>query len=150
MNKPQNTKYPVFKELSAEDSALLDQQRAVVASAARKRYGIAELSHKEDDLPTLQRLINDHVFEKTQTYELQCLGVAFGDVLSSRYPLKWAMVTDEYGTDPTLRYKMTTIQLNALTMISKRIERGEPVDVEHLFKQTEQELARFEKQLSEE
>lgn len=31
------------------------------------------------------------------------------------------MVTDEYGTDPTLRYKDSPVNINALTMISKRV-----------------------------
>ena len=140
---------PKFESLSAENSARLERQRAVVAKAAEQRYGVAKLTGTKDDLPILQRLVDDHVFAKSQTYELQCLGVAFGDVLASRYPLKWTMVTDEYGTDPTLRYKTTTIHLNALTMISKRIERDEQVDVTRLFNQTEGELARGERQSSE-
>jgi hypothetical protein len=41
-------------------------------------------------------------------------------------------VTDEYGTDPTLRYESTSLQVNAMTMISKRIEDGEAVDVASL------------------
>jgi hypothetical protein len=57
------------------------------------------------DLPVLQRLIDDRAFSKTQTYELQSLGIAFGDVLASELRLQWVMVTDEYGTDPTLRFK---------------------------------------------
>ena len=39
------------------------------------------------------------------------------------------MITDEYGSDPTQRFKKTSININALTMISKRVERDEPVDV---------------------
>ena len=139
---------PKFEALSTEDSARLERQRAVVAKAAEQRYGVARLTGTKDDLPILQRLIDDHVFAKSQTYELQCVGVAFGDVLTSRYPLKWVMVTDEYGTDPTLRYMTTKIQLNALTMISKRIERDEQVDVARLFNQTEGELAELERKLN--
>jgi hypothetical protein len=32
-------------------------------------------------------------------------------VLASELPLRWVMVTDEYGTDPTLRFKETTLQI---------------------------------------
>lgn len=42
------------------------------------------------------------------------------------------MVTDEYGHDPTLQWKDTTITIHALTMISKRVENGEQLDVEWL------------------
>jgi len=89
--------------------------------SAKKRYGTAALSRTKRDLPILQRLINDKAFNKSQTYELQSLGVVFGDVLASEVPLRWVMVTDEFGTDPTLRLKETTLQVNTLTMISKRL-----------------------------
>jgi hypothetical protein len=97
---------PKFTELSDSDRARLDQQSAVVATFARQKYGTAGLTKTAADLPVLQHLIDDNAFNKTQTYELQSLGVAFGDVLASELPLSWAMVTDEYGTDPTLRYKV--------------------------------------------
>jgi hypothetical protein len=112
----------VFTELSPEDAARLQQQRAVISDVARRRYGTPGLTGTRADLAVLQRLIDDKVFAKTQTYELQCLGVTFGDVLTSELPLRWVMVTDPFGTDPSLRYKDTTIQINALTMISKRVE----------------------------
>jgi len=134
---------PLFTELSAEDSARLEQQRAVVATAAKQRYGTPALTKTKADLSVLQRLLDDQAFAKTQTYELQSLGIAFGDVLASELPLHWMMVTDEYGTDPTLRFKDTTFQINALTMISKRVERGESVDVASLLVITRQQLAQL-------
>jgi hypothetical protein len=102
---------PKFTELSREDSSRLEQQRAVVLAAAKQRYGTLALTRTKSDLPVLQNLIDDRVFNKSQTYELQCLGVAFGDVLASEFPLRWGMVTDEFGTDLTLRFKKTTIQI---------------------------------------
>ena len=62
-------------------------------------------------------------------------------VLASEFPLRWVMVTDEFGTDLTLRFKQTTIQINALTMISKRVERGEPVNFQWLVDKTREQLA---------
>jgi Domain of unknown function (DUF3806) len=85
------------------------------------------------------------VFNKSKAYELQSLGVAFGDVLACEFPLRWVMVTDEFGTDPTLRFKQTTVQINALTMISKRVERDEPVDLSYLLRLTLEQLARSSK-----
>ncbi len=139
---------PKFTELSREDISSLDRQRALVEAAARKRYGVSRLERTKADLAVLQRLIDDRAFSKTQTYELQSLGVTFGDVLMSELPLRWVMVTDEYGTDPTLRFKNTTIQVNALTMISKRIEKGERVNLSRLLEITREELPRFEKKLT--
>ena len=135
-----------FTELTPADRERLETQRAIVADAARDRYGTSALSGSKADLPVLQRLIDDHVFGPEQTYELQCLGVAFGDVLASELPLRWVIVTDEYGTDPTLRYKDTTVQLNALTIISKRVEAGEPVNLLQLLTMTSREMSELEQE----
>ena len=121
----------------------MEQQRAIVAAIAKQRYGTPSLTKTKADLSVLQRLLDDKVFAKTQTYELQSLGIVLGDVLASELPLHWTMVTDEYGTDPTLRFKDTTLQINALTMISKRVERGETVDVVALLEMTRQQLGRW-------
>ncbi len=137
-----------FTELSGDDIARLDKQRALVVAAAKQRYGVSRLVRTKADLPVMQRLIDDQAFTKTQTYELQSLGVAFGDVLASELPLRWVMITDEFGTDPTLRFKDTTIQVNALTMISKRIERDERVNLSRLLEITREQLPRFQKELT--
>ncbi len=138
---------PKFSELSHADSERLDQQRALVAAAAKRRYEATAFTKTKRDLPILQRLIDDKVFEKGQTYELQSLGVVFGDVLASELPLRWVMITDDYGTDPTLRFKNTNININVLTMISKRIERNQPVDVSLLMQKTREVLSETEKKL---
>ncbi|MGA8202371.1 MAG: DUF3806 domain-containing protein [Candidatus Sulfotelmatobacter sp.] len=91
-------------------------------------------------MPILQGLIDEGAFSKSETYELQSLGVAFGDVLVSELPLRWVKVTDEFGTDPTLRFKQTTLQINALTMISKRVEKDEPVNLSDLLRLTREQL----------
>ena len=135
---------PKFNELSDSDRVRLDRQRAIVAATAKQKYGTEGLTKTVADLPVLQRLIDDNAFNKTQTYELQSLGVAFGDVLASELPLSWAMVTDEYGTDPTLRYKDRPVNINALTMISKRVERGEVVNLVQLLQITRDQLAQWE------
>jgi len=137
---------PKFSEVSGDDAARLERQRGVVAAAIKQRYGTPSLTKTKADLPILQRLLDDKAFAKNQTYELQCLGVALGDILAAELPLRWVMVTDEYGTDPTLRFKDSTIQVNALTMISKRLERDEAVDVADLLRQTRASVAQMERE----
>lgn len=43
------------------------------------------------------------------------------------------MVEDEYGRDPAIRYKETTLLVFPQTMISKRVEAGEAVDVRVMY-----------------
>jgi hypothetical protein len=136
-----------FTELSPDDITRLEQQRGVVAGAAKQRYGTVSLTKTKADLAVLQRLIDDQAFSKTQAHELQCLGIVFGDVLAAELPLRWMIVTDEYGTDPTLRYKDTTVQINALTMLSKRVERGENINVHVMLQSTKEQIAKIEKEL---
>ncbi|HKR82805.1 MAG TPA: DUF3806 domain-containing protein [Terriglobales bacterium] len=93
----------------------------------------------------MQKLLDDHSFKKSEAYELQSMGVVFGDVLTSEFPLRWVMIADEYGTDPALRFKKTSINVNALTMISKQVERDEDVDVYELVRKTADALSDAEK-----
>ncbi|MBS1804313.1 MAG: DUF3806 domain-containing protein [Acidobacteria bacterium] len=132
----------LFSELAAGDIAGLDQQRSRVAAELKRQYGVTSLTGNYSDLANLQKLLDDDVFQRSQKYELQCLGVAFGDVLQSQLPLHWVIITDEYGSDPTLRLGETSININALTMISKRIEQGEQVDLHQLLQQTRTAISR--------
>src|SRR5690242_16440705 len=68
-----------------------------------------------------------------ETWKLQSLGITFGDALAQKLELQWVAVEDEYGRDPALQLGGTSILLFRLTAISKRIERGESVDVRQLF-----------------
>jgi len=144
-NRPGARSEPKFSEHSRQDVERLDQQRAVILAELKQRYGTTALTRTNKDLPILQKVLDDNVFSKSQTYELQCLGVVFGDILTSELPLRWEMIQDEFGTDPTLRFKKTSVNVNALTMISKRVERGEHVDLSWLVKETRKALAEAEK-----
>jgi hypothetical protein len=68
--------------------------------------------------------------------KLQCLGITFGDAVAQELGLEWVSVEDEYGRDPALRLSGTSVILFPLTMISKRMERGEEVDILAMFRGT--------------
>jgi hypothetical protein len=123
---------PIFLDLPSSENERLKRQRSVVLSAAKKYYDISNFSCQKEDLKILQRLLDEKVF-KNKTYELQSMGIVFGDVLANELGLHWTMVVDEYGIDPVLRHKETTLRSNPIHMISKRVERGEEVDVMELF-----------------
>lgn len=86
------------------------------------------------DLAALQKVIDSKIVEPEATYSLQALGLAFGKVfIGTQTNYDWWMVEDEYGRDPAIRYKQTTLLLFPKTMISKRVEDGEQVDVVEIF-----------------
>jgi hypothetical protein len=94
----------------------------------------APLRSDESDLPRLQSVIDSRLVEREATYSLQSLGLAFGKVfLRIRPDFDWWMVEDEFGRDPAIRYKKTTLLLFPKTMLSKRIEDGEQVDVAEIY-----------------
>lgn len=123
----------VFRPLPAATVAQMDRQRAYVANLLRKHFPGTKVTRTRADLASLQRIIDGKLIPAQKTWEWQAVGVVFGDALVGAIPgLRWHEVTDAYGTDPTLRYESTFLQINAMTMISKRIEDGEDVDVAHL------------------
>jgi hypothetical protein len=73
---------------------------------------------------------------KGETWKLQALGIAFGDAVAQYLMLDWVSVDDEFGSDPALNWPGTSIYSYPMTMISKRMERDEPVDVHELFEAT--------------
>lgn len=122
-----------FQPIPANVSADMDKQRAFVASLVSEHLPGMHLTKSTGDFAILQSIVDKQCLSKQQTWELQALGVCFGDALAGHIPgLKWSLITDEYGTDPTLQFKDTTTQFNALTMISKRVEDGREVDLAHI------------------
>lgn len=86
------------------------------------------------DLLLIQKLLDLGTVEREATYTLQALGLAFGEVfIKENAGYDWWMVQDEFGRDPAIRYKQSTLLAYPRTMISKRIEDGESVNVNDLF-----------------
>lgn len=138
----------VLKDPTAEDIDQLAKQWWVADRYVQEQCGGARLRQTEADPLLLQQLIDAQAIGPSQTFELQCLGVAFGRVLASNVEgLDWAIVEDEYGRDPTIRYRQTTLQLNVLTMISRRVEQGEHVDVKEMYSRLRDQVNRLKFQV---
>lgn len=130
--------------LGADDIVRLGQQKQVVLDTVRLQKGDrVELDYSLRDLNLIQDVVDAGVFKADQTYELQCLGVAFGQILANETPLEWVMVNDEFGRDPALQYPETTIIVFPLTMISKRVEESREVNVIGLFEGIRDEVEKM-------
>jgi hypothetical protein len=118
--------------LTDDDLERLENQRAIVT-----RYldedGLKKFETAPGKLGTLRALLNASIFQPEQAYEMQSMGVVFGDVFVQDMGFHWIMVEDEYGRDPAIKFQDTSVLLFPLTMISKRIERGETIDVVDLY-----------------
>jgi Domain of unknown function (DUF3806) len=101
-----------------------------------------DLDGTHNDLELIQRVLDQGLVEPEATYTLQAFGLAFGRVFLNEFPdYDWWMVEDEHGRDPAIRYKETSLLVFPMTMISKRIEDGDPFDVSELFDGLAKQLA---------
>jgi hypothetical protein len=133
-----------FEEPVDADIRRLAEQLVVAEQLTARLAGRIKLDGSRQDLAAIQAVLDSRELGPANTYELQCLGVAFGRVVVDAFPgLDWAIINDEYGRDATLRYTATNVALNVLTMISKRIEDGEQVDVGYLLESPLRELPRI-------
>lgn len=109
-------------------------RQLIYAETLVKEIAGATLSGKKADFALLQRVLDSGQIEAEATYELQILGMAFGRVfVNENRDYDWWMVEDEYGRDPAIRLKETSLLLFPLTIISKRIEDGEALDASDLY-----------------
>ncbi len=87
----------------------------------------------EGKLRLLDTILRNKWIQPDETLKLQCLGITFGDALAQKLGLTWVSVEDEFGRDPALTRAGTSLLVFPLTSISKRVERGEEIDVYLLF-----------------
>ena len=95
----------------------------------------------DDKLRLLQAILVNEWVDPSETWKLQAMGIALGDAIAQKLMLEWVTVEDEHGRDPALSWPGTSILCYPQTMISKRIERGEAIDVRRLFDSTCAELS---------
>ncbi len=116
-----------------KDEERLAKQRAVVEKYLADERSKQNYQTAAGKLGLLRALIEQRTFKPTQTYELQSMGVVLGDAFVQELKMEWVIVEDSQGRDPAVRVPTTSIIIYPLSMISKRIERGEKVDVFDLF-----------------
>jgi len=68
-----------------------------------------------------------------------------GDVLARHPDLAWVVVDDDYGHSRALRFRTTVHLFFPVTMISKRVRLGDPVDVRALHDQVLAGVAKLQK-----
>ena len=118
---------------SSEDIEVLARHRAVIEKHLSPSDFKTKYRTAAGKLGTLRAVISANIFKANQTFELRSVGVVLGDTFVLDMGFHWIVVEDEYGRDFALTYKGSSIIIFPLTMISKRVERGETVDVFDLY-----------------
>jgi Domain of unknown function (DUF3806) len=121
-----------FEPLNSDEIADLETMRSWV----RDHYDEGA-RHKYDTIDGKLRLLDTILSNKwiatDETLKLECLGVTFGDALVQSLGFTWIAIEDDYGRGPALTLEGISIIVFPLTSISKRIERGEEVEIYALF-----------------
>jgi hypothetical protein len=125
---------PLFRPLDAQEAEQLNRERLLVCQVAARELGLNDWSMDRSGLAQLQALIDRGLVQSDNLLLARGLGVVLGDALTCEMDdMDWHMVTDDWGTDPVVRYANTTIQVGARDMVLKRLEDGREVDLVHLL-----------------
>lgn len=130
-----------IEDLNKQDTARLVRQRTVIEKYPGNSPHNLSKHKAAAGKPGLRRgRPGNNIFNATQTYAFQCMGIIPGGAPVQHPGPEWAAVDDEYGRDPCLQLPGSTVVLFPLTMISKRIERGENPDALKLFNRIANEV----------
>lgn len=123
---------PQISPCQSSDLEKLAKQLQFATQQLQAAIGVFEFNGTVDDLAWIQQGLDSGEIEHIT--DLQCLGVPFGQVIINSQPhFKWWMLEDDLGITPCIRYRQTDLVIFPLTLISKRIEQDEPVDVSALY-----------------
>jgi hypothetical protein len=124
---------PLFSEPTDEQYAELARMWLSISQLVDEEYGY-ELDQSLDDLPYLQRVIDDDLIDKSNAYAARCIGFAFGRVIiSNNDGFDWWVVNDEFAEKYIVRYRETSFQLDAMNIFLKRFEDSIDVAVAGMY-----------------
>jgi len=116
-------------QLSGSDWAMMREQFATIQAVVKKKYG-ATLDHSLNDLASLQRLLDDGVYDDTHPDELRAMGVVFGHVVERQLHFEWVSIDGE----PSLKLKAAnTLVVHPLKAIAERMRVAQRVDLMAMF-----------------
>ena len=128
---------------TTEDLARLEEQRGVIARMIGDEDWRAEFEKPSGKIAFLDAIMAQGAIKPHDTYGLQSMGAVLGDVFVETLGFEWVTVEDSGGQESALRFPGTTILLHPLTMISRRVERGEQVDVSALYSSVSAEVEKL-------
>ena len=113
----------------------------ILGSQISKEIVGEKMDGSTTDLRRLQSIIDSNKIPVINTQKLQSLGIVLGKVFVNNTPdYDWWVVEDEYGKDACVRYKQTSLLIFPQTMISKRVEDGEEIDVSEFYIDLKEDL----------
>lgn len=131
---------PITPTTDADNDQLAKQMR--VAEEMVTKYGSGNaLNHSMGDLDEMQAVIDTGELGTDKSYELQCLAIAFGQVLAKNVEgLNWAIIENSSGRDLAMRFEDTKLCFPVRTILSQRVAAGQDVDMRAIYGQLTDKL----------
>ena len=126
-------KQRTVEEPGTSDRIKSSRQRELASTLSRRHLGTPLTGGAIRDLEILQRLLDSRAIDREDVFEQQALGLALGDVMAQNLDLHWVVVDDDYGRSRALRWKEEQDLFFPVTLFSKRIQQGRPVEVHELY-----------------
>jgi hypothetical protein len=135
---------PTTFPLDGSEWAMLREQVATIQQLVTKKYGAAPFDQSLDDLDSLQRLLDDHVWDDSQEDQFRALSSAFGNVIAKVLAFEWVAETDGRGArQPALVLKATkALVVQPQKLILDRVRRSEAVDLHALHDTIKAQVAK--------
>lgn len=127
----EKAKQKIF-DLTWADESDLERKEQAVERIGQRHFG-QSLRHDKSDLELLQRIADRKLIKENDLENLQALGVVLGNTLQQELGLEWKVYADEKGRSRALCVPETENCLFPMTMLSRRLEVGLPVDVETIY-----------------
>jgi uncharacterized membrane protein len=125
----------IVRELNSDEREALEEGLDLAARVADAPRPL--------DISQVQRLYDDYLNEQiTDSDAIIALGLAFGDEVRRRGNLVWARVIDEYGDETCVAAPKRMVHAAPISMIQKRLNRKERVDLAQLRDATLEAMAK--------
>ena len=131
--------------LSPVDLAFMQDQRDFIDNTARRHLGSQLNGQKDHDLRLLQALLDQELIDRENSQGLQAMGVVLGDHLKKEEGLTWIVYSDKYGRSRALAVPKQDEVIFPITMISRRAEVGNTVDVNEIYNKAQAAVAEIRK-----
>lgn len=122
-----------FLPLTTDANARLETLRAHL----KRRLALVAPGAPQDNstavIPVLQRFIDNQALRLDPVNEWEAAGAMLGDVFARELGLEWWSLRDGWGETICLRHAETTLRMHPIDMLAKRAQKGEPIDVRHIF-----------------
>jgi hypothetical protein len=131
--------------LSSVDLKYMQDQRDFIDQTARRHLGTQLNGKKDHDLRLLQKLLDQQLVNQENRQGLQAMGVILGDHLKREEGLRWVIYIDKYGRSRALAVPAQDEVIFPMTMISRRAEVGNTVNVDEIYNKAQAAVAEIRK-----